>query len=135
MKTRIHLILKPSSIEGVGVFTLSPIRQGDRVPLFEVDDSTTISRSENAELPRAYSRYHVPDAEERWWGPSDYHRMSIGWFLNHSRTPNVDVRNNYAALRDIAVGEELTIDYTYSKFDWVHDADKRHGRPPYTLLD
>jgi SET domain-containing protein len=131
----IHLILKPSLIEGVGVFTLTSIRKGDQVPLFGVDDSTTISRSENARLPKVYARYHVPDAEEKWWGPLDYHRMSIGWYLNHSPTPNIDVRSGYTALRGIKIGEELTIDYTYSKFDWVHDRNKRHGRPAYKLLD
>ena len=134
-KTRIHLILKPSLIEGVGVFTLTPIKKGDRVPLFEKDNSAIVSRKENARLPKAYARYHVPDSEEKWWGPEDYHRMSIGWYLNHSATPNVDVADNYRALRRIAAGEEITIDYSYSKFDWVKIRDRRHGRPPYTLLD
>jgi SET domain-containing protein len=133
--TRIHLILKPSLIEGVGVFTLTAIKKGIRVPLFDEDDSKTVSRREYAAMPKAYSRYHVPDIDEKWWGPRDYHRMSIGWYLNHSETPNIDVVNDYTALRRIAVGEELTIDYSYSKFDWVKNKDKRHGRPPYKLLD
>ena len=131
----IHLILKPSTIEGVGVFTLTPIRKGARVPLFCAGDSKTISRRQYARLPSAYARYHVPDADEKWWGPVDYHRMSVGWYLNHSRTPNLNVLDNFTALRRIAAGEELTIDYAYSKFDWVDDKDKRHGRPAYKPLD
>ena len=134
-QTRVHLILKPSLIEGIGVFTLTPIKKGERVPLFTDDDSKIISREENARLPKAYSRYHVPDRDENWWGPRDYHRLSIGWYLNHSVNPNINVLDNYTALRRIAIGEELTIDYSYSKFDWVKDKDKRHGRPPYRLLD
>src|SRR5207342_3049418 len=115
-KTRIHLILKPSGIEGVGVFAATPIKKGDRVPLFPGDDSKIIPRHENAGLPKEYFRYHVPDRDEKWWGPTDYHRMSIGWYLNHSHTPNIDVLDGYKALRKIAAGEELTIDYSYSKF-------------------
>jgi SET domain-containing protein len=134
-KRPIHLILKPSLIEGVGVFTLTPIKKGDRVPLFKKDDSTIISRRENVRLPQEYSRYHVPDRDENWWGPIDYHRMSIGWYLNHSTTPNIDAVDDFVALRRIKIGEELTINYSYSKFDWVNDKSKRHGRPPYRLLD
>src|SRR6266849_3362720 len=95
----VHLILKPSSIEGIGVFTLTPIREGDKVPLFNEDDSKVISKEEYACLPEAYSRYHVPDAEEKWWGPIDYHRMSIGWYLTHSGPPNIDVLSGFIAVR------------------------------------
>jgi SET domain-containing protein len=130
-KPFVHLILKPSPIEGIGVFTLTAIKQGDKVPLFNEDDSKVISKEEYARLPEAYSRYHVPDADEKWWGPIDYHRMSIGWYLNHSNTPNINVLAGFTALRRIRVGEELTIDYSYCKFDWVNDKNKRHGRPLY----
>ncbi len=133
-RPRIHLILKPSPIDGIGVFTLTPLKKGDGVPLFAADDSKVISRRENVRLPKAYSRYHVPDADEKWWGPVDYHRMSIGWYLNHSDEPNIDASANFTALRGIKAGEELTIDYSYSRFDWVDDPGKRHGRPAYKPL-
>jgi SET domain-containing protein len=131
---RIHLILKPSAIDGIGVFTLTPIKKGDKAPLFADDDTKVISRQENARLPKAYARYHVPDAAEKWWGPVDYHRLSIGWYLNHSSQPNIDAAADFTALRAIRAGEELTIDYAYSRFDWVDDARKRHGRPAYKPL-
>jgi SET domain-containing protein len=128
-KSPIHLILKPSSVDGIGVFALTPIKKGDKVPLFNEDDSTIISREDYLRMPEAYSKYHVPDAEERWWGPIDYHRMSIGWYLNHSKTPNIDILAGFTALHQIEAGEELTIDYSYCHFDWVTDKAKRQGRP------
>jgi len=126
----IHLLLKPSGIQGVGVFTLGPIAKGEKVPVFPEDDSVVVAREEFARLPPDYAKYHVPDAEEgKWWGPKDYHRMTIGWYLNHSDAPNIDALADWTALRRIEPGEELTIDYSFCKFDWVRDETKRHGRP------
>jgi len=125
----IHLLLKASLIQGVGVFTLSPIDQGETVPVFPEDDSIVVSKEEFARLPEDYAKYHVPDAEVgKWWGPKDYHRMTIGWYLNHSDTPNVDALDGWKALRRIESGEELTIDYSFCKFDWVRDEANRDGR-------
>jgi SET domain-containing protein len=131
----IHLILKPSSIQGIGVFTLTPIKKGEKVSLSNENDARIIPESALARLPKAYSQYHVPDVEENWWGPINYHCMSIGWYLNHSRNPNIDVSCNFAALRRIGKGEELTIDYSYWKFDWVNSKRQRHRPPWFKLLD
>ncbi|MFO0796193.1 MAG: SET domain-containing protein-lysine N-methyltransferase [Gemmataceae bacterium] len=45
--------------------------------------------------------------------PRDLNRISVGWFLNDSRDPNLahDADYVYFARRDIAAGEELLIDY------------------------
>ncbi len=44
--------------------------------------------------------------------PGDFGRMELGWYLNHSRQPNVFHKNyHYYTSRDIKKGEELTIDY------------------------
>ena len=44
--------------------------------------------------------------------PKDFGCMEIGWYLNHSKTPNAYHRNyEYYALRDIKTGEEITVDY------------------------
>jgi hypothetical protein len=51
--------------------------------------------------------------------------MTVAWYLNHSKTPNVGCDQDYTffALRNIRNGEELTADYhTYNQFanaDWV----------------
>jgi SET domain-containing protein len=128
-----HLILKPSPIDGLGVFTLTPIRQGEPVPLSNEDEARILSEAELASMPSAYSHYCVPDKDEHWWGPVDFHRMSIGWYLNHSHDPNIDVSDRFAALRPIRAGEELTIDYSYWNFAWVHREDVAR-RPPWFRL-
>lgn len=47
-----------------------------------------------------------------YWCPSDFRRMSLGWYLNHSETPTLIANGEeYIAARDILPGEELTIDY------------------------
>jgi hypothetical protein len=44
--------------------------------------------------------------------PRDWHRMSIGWYLNHSDRPNVAMNGMRArATRAIPAGTELTVDY------------------------
>lgn len=130
-----HLILKPSPIQGIGVFTLSPIKKGDRVRLSSENDAKIVEASELARLPKAYYQYHVPDVQGNWWGPLDYNCMSIGWYLNHSKNPNIDISSNFAAVRQIAKDEELTIDYSYWRFDWVKVKTLRYRPPWFELLD
>ena len=131
----IRLILKPSSIDGIGVFALTTIPRGAPVPLSHENDSKIITDDEIVRLPQDYLRFHVPDPEGNWWGPIDYHLMSFGWFLNHSKNPNIDVSANFTAVRDISFGEELTIDYSFWKYPWVENRGKRFVPPWYNLLD
>src|SRR4051812_24199011 len=126
VESQIHLIVKPSPIQGIGVFALNPIQKGVRVPVSSENDARIIEEQELARLPKTYHQYLVPDVEGNWWGPIDFHRMSIGWYLNHSKNPNLDVSSNFTAIRKIARGEELTIDYSYWNFDWVKAKGKRH---------
>ena len=102
--TGIHLMLGPSAIEGLGVFTLTPIETGEPVPLSNENEARIFSQAELAALQPAYANYYVPDKDGNWWGPIDHHRMSIGWYLNHSPKPNIDVSDRFAALRPIAAG-------------------------------
>ena len=44
--------------------------------------------------------------------PSDCGQMAVGWYLNHSVTPNAcQEQYQYFAARDIEAGEEITINY------------------------
>lgn len=109
----IPLILRPSRIEGVEVFTISPIKKGAKIPLFVGEDSKVVTESSWKKIKRLglkeYGKYHVAH-KGKHYGPLNAHRMSIGWYLNHSSKPNVQV-DSFVALRDIKKGEELTIDY------------------------
>lgn len=98
------LIIKPSKIQGVGVFTSEDIKKGKKIPLFYSTDykfRKSVSKEEKVYCIRYKKGYA---------GPYDFNRMSIGWYLNHSRTPNVKTRT-WKAIRDIGKGEELFIDY------------------------
>jgi hypothetical protein len=57
--------------------------------------------------------------------PESFSLMTVSWYINHSKNPNVgcDEHYKFVALRDIREGEELTADYnSYNEFataEWV----------------
>jgi hypothetical protein len=111
------LVLRPSPIQGIGVFTTQPFRAGEFLPLWGHDDWRFVSFAEVAADPllqEACETFCVRQADG-WCCPLDFHRMSVGWYMNHSDTPNVhysrDRNFEYFALRDIAAGEEILCDY------------------------
>lgn len=107
------LVLKPSKIQGVGVFTTTKIRKGERPPLFARD---WVFRKKCTGRQRHFC---VPTKLGGYYCPKNYHRMSIGWYLNDAPThinglrtrPNCSSGTYPRALRHIQAGEELTIDY------------------------
>ena len=109
------LRLKPSTIEGVGVFTDYAIRKGADLEgaLFAKDDFRFWKRGQTTARERKLlKRYAAIITPEGFHGPKNLNQMSIGWYLNHSKTPNVGHINwFYIALRDIKPGEELVMDY------------------------
>ncbi|MFA6242688.1 MAG: SET domain-containing protein [Candidatus Hydrogenedentales bacterium] len=109
------LILKPSRIHGVGVFTTAAIRKGTKLPLFERGDWKCVRRVTGV------LRRYCPVKKYGYYAPRNVHRMSIGWYLNHGKKPNVDARN-WRALHYIPAGKELAIDYAF--FDEYTEAMK-----------
>ena len=110
---RVVLILQPSPIHGVGVFARNNIKKGAALPMFAKGDLTV--REHASPIERHYAVHYTSKNRIRskplgWHCPEDFHRMSIGWYTNHSKTPNVQTRT-WTALRDIKKGEEITIDY------------------------
>lgn len=88
-----YLTIKPSDIEGLGLFTLT-----------DIDNDFTIGVT------------HVQD--NRF--PDGYIRTPLGGFFNHSETPNCEVVTDgdfikLHTIRDIKAGEELTATYTLYK--------------------
>jgi SET domain-containing protein len=109
VKTRVHL----SPIEGLGLFANEIIRAGQIIWEFHPIFDTTYSQEEFERLPgaakphiRKYS-YFCPE-KQKWILCGDDAR-----FMNHSDTPNTfeEPGNRTIAVRDIAIGEELTCDY------------------------
>lgn len=111
-----------SAIEGIGVFAIRPIPKGtdifanDRVPL------TWVKRAELeaaglGEAERAlYDDFGIRRGDEIGC-PANFNNLTPGWYLNEPAAgakANVaaDASFAFTALRDIAEGEELTIDYS-----------------------
>ncbi|MBI3879856.1 MAG: SET domain-containing protein [Verrucomicrobia bacterium] len=113
----------PSTIHGLGLFTIGPVKRGTPVWRFEPGFDRDFSPEQFAALP-PLAREHT-----RWFAfvsKADGHLIRSGdhaCFMNHSPAPNtgapVDATApvTTVALRDLAADEELTCDY------WTFDAD------------
>ena len=82
------LTIKPSEIEGLGLFAV------EEIPAYEVIGMT-----------------HV-----KWYGePNDLLRTPLGGFINHNEKPNCEIQGKLTrylyTLVDIQVGTELTVKY------------------------
>ena len=104
------IVVRPSKIHSVGVFTTTPIRKGSRVVEY-VGPRLTAEEANNLYdgAPRTYL-YGLGDGKVIIDGEG------MGAYLNHSCDPNCEVdevkdRVWILALRDIAAGEELLWDY------------------------
>jgi uncharacterized protein len=107
-------MLRVSTISGagIGVFALHEIAQGVWLDVFPRGYQSRKFKAE--ELPEALRSYCTAKPNDIYAAPRQFNRMSIGWYLNHSATPNVvwdDDLNGYVTARAIAADEELFIDY------------------------
>ncbi len=111
----LSFLIRPSPRDGVGVFCTHGIRKGARLRLFPGPGPRFVPHDTSAGEPllAAFSRRFGLEYEEGCWVPPDFGCMEIGWYLNHSDTPNAyhDGSYEYFAGRNIAAGEEITIDY------------------------
>ena len=85
-----YLTIKPSSVEGLGLFAVEPIKK-----------STSLGIS------------HVYDK----WFDNGYIRTPLGGFINHSNTPNCKIFKegrflSVLTITDIESNEEITLKYT-----------------------
>lgn len=106
-------ILKPSLIHGVGVFTTDALKRDKFCDLFEENDTAYSPNPQPEEDLFLLGNFGI-EASHGWYRPIDWRRISVGWYLNHSDTPNLTNDadcNLYWANRDINAGEELTINY------------------------
>lgn len=116
-----YVMLKPSAIEGVGVFAVRNISKGCRDMFSKPtaqDQWITLSMKEVEELPThaqfLVGNYCLFDHENYFVPGHGFKCIDLSLFLNHSDTPNllsVHDGDYFEALRDIHAGEELLIDY------------------------
>jgi len=103
-------VLGQSRIQGIGVFVTHPIEKGTRLRLFAGEKSRFL-KSFPIDKESNYHHYCIK-SPGGWHCPSDFGKMAIGWYLNHSNKPNIfHKRYTYFAKRNIEAGEELTVDY------------------------
>jgi SET domain-containing protein len=106
-------LLKPAEY-GVGVFAAHDIKKGAHLRMFgseEALDTRSLVRNKK-DVPEAFRDYCM-DWGDKLICPKDFSVMPIGWYLNHSKSPNAsrDERYWWHAAHDIKAGEEITIDY------------------------
>ena len=106
----IDTYLDRSEIQGVGVFAKENARKGEKIkevrPEFEIEfNSENLPR-----MPLAFAKFIDTHSYEREFG-SKMFVMGVDneKYLNHSTDPSVD--DNGIALKDIKIGDEITIDY------------------------
>lgn len=115
------VMLKPSPIEGIGVFALRDIPKGCRDMFGKPDlesEWITVSKNEIEGLPVhaqfLVGNYCLYDEESYFIPAAGFKKMDLSLFLNHSDEPNiisVDDGDYFETTRDIKEGEELVIDY------------------------
>jgi SET domain-containing protein len=114
-----YVMLKPSGIHGIGVFAIRPIPKGCRsifskgagewikLPIADVEQLPVHAK----DLVETYCLFD----EENYFVPDyGFKLMDLVNYLNHADAPNIISINDgedFEALRDIATGEELLVNY------------------------
>lgn len=116
-------MLKPSPLGGVGVFATHDIPAGTPV----LNQTFEIRTMKVKDIPAPLLKYCIYISDEECLCPERFDRMEIGWYINHSSTPNIAktsklpnaelVKNikerAVIAIQDIKAGDEILIDYNY----------------------
>jgi SET domain-containing protein len=104
-------LLRPCA-HGIGVFAAHEISQGTYLRLYRSLEADPPRKVRRTEVPGEFIKYCLDLDNEYVMRPNDFGHMEIVWFLNHSDQPNArHEAHRYYALRDIAAGDEITIDY------------------------
>ena len=108
---------------GIGVFAIRRIAKGTELFQGDCEEMVWIDKKGLPRRPRQirklYDDFAViktdeKDKQTRYGCPLNFNRLTVSWYINCSRNPNVrcDKDYHFFALRDIERGEELTVDYS-----------------------
>jgi SET domain-containing protein len=120
---RVLTRLRPSKRHGVGVFAIRNIRKGTKLFSDDLEEMMWVEKSKVKRLPNEVRKLYEDFAvlkDGRFGCPRNFNRLTMSWYMNDSRHPNVRCLEGYdfEALRYIKAGEELTVNYsTYSDKD------------------
>jgi hypothetical protein len=106
------------STHGIGVFAVKDIPEGTNVFAGDTNEMREIDKNDFAQVEPAIRQLYEDfcvwkDGKIR--GPANFNNLTVGWYLNHSDTPNVrcdEHSYDFIATRCIKKGEEITADYT-----------------------
>ena len=106
----IDTYLDKSKIQGVGVFAKENIKKGQLIKEVRPDFEIEFNKDNLPKMPLALAKLIDTHAYERELG-SKILVMGIDneKYLNHSNNPSVN--DNGIALKNIKIGDEITIDY------------------------
>ncbi len=107
--------LKPSPIEGLGVFAARSFRTGERIRRVNVVREVTRESAIREELDERVEHCAYPDGKVVLWGTPDRH-------VNHSCDPNAWLLYEgdvcfLVARREVEPGDEITCDYNINIAD------------------
>jgi hypothetical protein len=113
----VYVRLKPSKLHasGVGVFAIKTIPRNTKVFAGENEEILWVPKSslpKGGPIRRMYDDFAI--VRDGWYGcPPSFNRLTPAWYMNDSKTPITRCDENYDfyTLREIRVGEELTVDY------------------------
>lgn len=113
--------LEKSPIHGFGVFARTHIKKGARVWEFHEKLDIRLTQEEFDLLPPSVKEelnLHMYEPEP---GGPFFYEATMGKYMNHSRSANVDfsVVGVGVATRDIEEGEEITCDYRDFMSNWA----------------
>ncbi len=123
LRTNIFCRLMPSPIHGIGVFAIRDIPVGCR-PFhdYATGDFVEVDAKEIFDDPKIpesvkdmVGDFYVEKDGILYLHPDGLNAISIAYFLNDSKTPNmkaVGEECDFEAIRDIKAGEELTSEYS-----------------------
>lgn len=116
-----YVMLKPSPLEGVGVFAVRDIPTGCRDIFSKPDPNDTwirVSKKEVELLPPhakfMVENYCLFDKDSYFVPDHGFKKMDVSLFINHSDVPNIKSINDgdyFETIRHINEGEELLLDY------------------------
>jgi SET domain-containing protein len=103
-----------SEINGIGVFVACNLKKGEKIFLDDLDNFIYIEKEEfdlmSESMQILIRKYAIWMNDESYYVDRDLRKPELSMYLNHSTNPNLD-SVTYLPIRDIEIGEELTVNY------------------------
>jgi SET domain-containing protein len=120
LRNDVYCRLMRSTIAGIGVVAIKHIPNGTNpfpetrhTEFLEVPVSLVKQDPLIPDSVKQLVKDMCPEDDGQFYFPQySLNELGIGYFINHSKTPNMtEHEGDFFAARDIEVGEELTVDY------------------------